>query len=148
MKPVLLFLTTVVAAGALQTPSTFAPSADDTRAIEKKLSDLSARVTALRAQKADPALVADVDVYRRAAELILRFAEEFATKAFVADTQAVIDTGVTRARELEAGAPSWPKRKGHVIRALPHPLIGVIANRSADRLNADILTAVPHRIYV
>src|SRR6185295_1219887 len=92
------------------------PSADETRAIEKKVADLSARVKSLGAKKTDPALLADVDVYRKAAEYILRFPEEFASRAFVADTLAVLDTGLARARELDAGAPSWPKQSGHVVR--------------------------------
>src|SRR6266540_3366375 len=53
-------------------------------------------------RSSDPALRADVDIYRKAVEYILRFPEEFATPAFVADTRAVLDTGLTRARELEA----------------------------------------------
>ena len=53
---------------------------------------------------------------RKAAEYILRFPEEFASDRFAADTLAVLDTGLARARELAAGAPSWPARKGHVVR--------------------------------
>src|SRR5207249_9874187 len=90
--------------------------ADEKRAIEKKGIELASRVDALAGRKVDPSLLADVDIYRKAAEYILRFPEEFATKAFIPNTMAVLDTGLTRARELEAGAPSWPKRKGHVVR--------------------------------
>ena len=127
MKPANLLLTLCFATGALQTPTTppapserqrvEGPSPDEMRAIEKKLTDLSARVKALGAGPTDRALLADVDIYRKAAEYILRFPEEFATKAFVGNTLSVLDTGLTRARELEAGAPSWPTRKGHVVRA-------------------------------
>jgi len=118
MKSAGLLLTMFFAAGVLQTPTAIpAPSADDIRAIERKQGDLSAHIKALDAKKADPALRADVDIYRKAVEYILRFPEEFATPAFVADTRAVLDTGLTRARELEAGSPSWAKRKGHVVRA-------------------------------
>ena len=117
MKSACLLVASLLAAGVLQAPTVQPPSPDETRAIEKKLADLSSRVAALGAKKADPALVADVDIYRKAAEYILRFPEEFATKAFITDTLAVVDTGLTRARELEAGTPSWPKRTGHVVRA-------------------------------
>jgi len=41
------------------------------------MSALSARVSALAAKHADAALLADVDVYRKAAEWILRYPEEF-----------------------------------------------------------------------
>jgi hypothetical protein len=79
--------------------------------------ELAARVDALRARKADAALLADVDVYRKAAQFILRFPEEFATRQYVADTLTVLETGLRRAAELEAGAPSWTRQTGHVVRA-------------------------------
>ena len=117
MKVICLLLVIGVAAIAQAPPSAEPPSADGRRAIEKKMTELASRVDALASRKGDPALLADVDIYRKAAEYILRFPEEFATKAFTPNTMAVLDTGLTRARELETGAPSWPKRKGHVIRA-------------------------------
>ena len=120
-KTTCLFLTIAVAAIVLQAAqapqSAGPPSADEKRAIEKKMTELASRVEALAAGKADRSLVADVDIYRKAAEYILRFPEEFGAKASTADTMSVLDTGLARARELEAGAPSWPKRKGHVLRA-------------------------------
>jgi dienelactone hydrolase len=107
-----------LAAQASQAPQAPAqPNADEKRAIEKKMSDLAARVDALAARELDRSLLADVDIYRKAAEYILRFPEEFVTRAFIANTMSVLDTGLARAGELEAGAPSWPKRKGHVVRA-------------------------------
>src|SRR5262249_10590902 len=127
MRPASLFLGVFVAAAALQTaPPVYHPSADETRAMEAKVSDLSARINGLRAKKADPALLADVDIYRRAAELILRFPEEFASQRFVADTLAVLDTGLARVRELDAGAPSWPERKGHVVRGYVSRVDGTV----------------------
>jgi len=93
------------------------PSADQTLAMEKKLTELASRVDALRAKKADAALLADVDIYRKAVTYILRFPEEFAKPEYVAHALSVLETGLTRAKELEAGAPSWTKRKGHVVRA-------------------------------
>jgi dienelactone hydrolase len=93
------------------------PSADETRAIGKKLAELTSHVEALAARNADPALLADVAIYAKAAEYILRFPEEFTARASTANTMSVLDAGIARARELEAGAPSWPTRKGHVVRA-------------------------------
>ena len=125
MKFTFVMAAALVAAGAAQTPS-FTPAASDIHAIEQKSADLSARVDALRAKHADAALVADVDIYRRAAELILKFPEEFASQAFVADTLAVLDAGMARARALEAGAASWPKRKGHVVRGYVSRVDGTV----------------------
>jgi len=123
MRPAALILATLVAAGAAQTLQTTSPtpttgpSPADLQRITTKLRELSDRMTALGAKRIDPALLADADVYRKAGEFILRFPEEFASDSFVADTLSVIDEGLTRARELEAGAPSWPTKKGHVVRA-------------------------------
>jgi hypothetical protein len=117
----------LAALAAAQTPSPPAlPTADGRREIEHKLTELTSQVKALGASPADPALVADVDVYRKAAEYILRFPEEFATKAFVADTLNVLDTGLTRARELKSGAPSWTTRTGHVVRGYVSRLDGSV----------------------
>ena len=126
MKSACLLVASLLAAGVLQAPVVQPPSADETRAIGRKLADLSSRVNALRAKRADPALIADVDIYRRAAELILRFPEEFANKAFVPNTLAVLDTGLTRASEIEAGAPSWPKKTGHVVRGYVSRVDGTV----------------------
>jgi len=109
MKTACLLLAIGFATYGLQTPPT--PSASERRAIQQKLSDLWTRVDGLRGKGADPTWIADVDIFRKAAEYIIRFPEEFASHAFVADTLAVLDTGLTRARELEAGTPSWPKRR-------------------------------------
>ena len=106
MKETCLLLMMALAATAAEQPS-----AEEKRQMEAKISELASRVKALAAKKADPALLADVDIYRKAAEYILRFPEEFATRPFIANTIAVLDTGLARAKELEAGAPSWPKRK-------------------------------------
>jgi hypothetical protein len=38
--------------------------------IEKKITELASRVEALFARKPDPSLLADVDIYRKAAECI------------------------------------------------------------------------------
>src|SRR5438477_808952 len=121
MKETCLLLMMALAATAAEQPS-----AEEKRQMEAKISELASRVKALAAKKADPALLADVDIYRKAAEYILRFPEEFATRPFIANTIAVLDTGLARAKELEAGAPSWPKRKGHVIRAYVSRLDGSV----------------------
>jgi dienelactone hydrolase len=116
MKSAALLFVTLSTAAALQTAPVHGPTPDERREIERKLADLSSRLRALSTRKIDPALLADVEIYRHAAVYILRFPEEFASGAFVRDTLAIVDTGLSRAGELEAGAASWPRRKGHVVR--------------------------------
>jgi hypothetical protein len=55
----------------------FPPTADQKAEIHKKLAELSARIAALGSNKADPQLLADVQIYKKAVEYILRFPDEF-----------------------------------------------------------------------
>jgi hypothetical protein len=82
---------------------------EERREIEQRIADLDAALQPQRAR-------VDAEVYLKAAQWILRF-DEFYTKAYVGQTLAVLETGLQRARELAAGEPGWPKRKGWVSRA-------------------------------
>ncbi|MCC6367817.1 MAG: prolyl oligopeptidase family serine peptidase [Bryobacterales bacterium] len=64
----------------------------------------------------NPDVSADVAVYFKAGEWILRHPEEFLTKAYYDNTVKVLDAGQARARELESGHPSWPDASGRIAR--------------------------------
>lgn len=97
-------------------PPSYKPSADETAAVRTKLSALEEKIIALR-RHVPVADLADVEIYHKAADYILRYPEEFLTKAFYENTLKVLDAGMVRAAELEAGKPSWRVRKGRVVRA-------------------------------
>ncbi|MHB8817277.1 MAG: hypothetical protein ACYDAE_28995, partial [Steroidobacteraceae bacterium] len=59
----------------------YQPTAEEQRQIQDKMAALSSRLKALAAKHTDGDLLADVDVYRKAAEWIMRYPEEFYTKA-------------------------------------------------------------------
>ncbi len=103
----------VVAQG--QEPKVFPPSAEQKAEIHKKLAELSARIAAL-GDKTDPGLLADVQIYRKAADYILRFPEEFFGPNYAAETIMALNTGIGRAIELENGTSSWTKKTGNVVR--------------------------------
>ena len=107
-----------VAALSAQAPEekVFPPTADQKAEIHKKLAELSARIAALGDKKADPALLADVQIYKKAADYILRFPEEFFGANYAAETISALDTGIGRALELEGGSASWTKKTGNVVR--------------------------------
>jgi pimeloyl-ACP methyl ester carboxylesterase len=104
----------------------YQPTAEEQRQIQEKMTALSSRVKALAAKHTDADLLADVDVYRKAAEWILRYPEEFYTKAYAANTVAALNKGLARAKELESGPPSWPKQKGRLVRAYISPVDGSV----------------------
>jgi pimeloyl-ACP methyl ester carboxylesterase len=101
----------MVATGA----APYKPSDGELQQIRAKTDELA---TVLKRLRADDALLADVEVYHKAAVWIVRYAnEEFYSKQYVADTLAVLDRGLARAKELAAGKPSWPAQKGRLVRA-------------------------------
>src|SRR3954470_1956680 len=106
-KLTLLGLLTVLA----QAADPYHPTDAEKRQIKDKTASLSGHIAALAAKHTDAALLADVDVYRKAADWILRYPEEFYAKAYAPNAVAALEKGLARAAELEAGAPSWPKQK-------------------------------------
>jgi hypothetical protein len=93
----------------------YRPTTEELSGIRAKLTVLTHRLNALGAT-ADGALLADVEIYRKAGEWILRYPEEFYTKAYVANALNVLDRGIARAADLEHGQPSWPRQKGRLVR--------------------------------
>ena len=74
----------------------FPPTTDQKAEIHKKLAELSARIAALGSNKADPQLLADVQIYKKAVEYILRFPDEFFGANYAVETIAALDTGIGR----------------------------------------------------
>ena len=117
LKKLCVFLLLGAAVAAQRgAPQTYPPTAEQRQMIDAKLADLTSRIKALAAKKTDPALLADVDIYRKAADFILRYPEEFSTKNYTPETIKVLDDGLARAKEVEAGGSSWTKKTGHVVR--------------------------------
>ena len=114
----------VVAQG--QGAKVFPPTADQKAEIHKKLAELSARLAALGSKKTDPQLLADVQIYKKAAEYILRFPDEFFGANYAAETITALDTGIGRAIELENGTSSWTKKTGNVVRGFVSRIDGSV----------------------
>ncbi len=96
----------------------YQPTDAEKQQIQAKVDELAAALKQLAAKKIDAALFADVEVYHKAADWILRYAnEEFYAKRYVADALAALDRGLARAKELAAKKPSWPAQKGRLVRA-------------------------------
>ena len=83
--------------------------------IEQKIDEIDAVLRPMRGRVGDDYLV-DVEVYLKAARWILRY-DEFFSKAYVAQTLAILTTGMQRAQQLASGHPVWPKRTGPLVRA-------------------------------
>ncbi|MCX7827422.1 MAG: alpha/beta hydrolase-fold protein, partial [Verrucomicrobiae bacterium] len=99
-------------------PTPYKPTEAEMSQIRAKADELAAALKGLSVREADDKLLADVEVYHKAAMWILRYAdEEFYAKRYVADTRAALDRGLGRAKEFAAGKPLWPAQKGRLVRA-------------------------------
>src|SRR5687768_6846890 len=112
-----LLLSSAAFTQATRSAAPYVPTADEKSAVEAKLDDLGRRVAALRASAKHEALLGDVEVYHKAAAWILRYPEEFYTKAYHANTLRALDRGLERAASLDQGQSPWASQRGRVLRA-------------------------------
>ena len=88
---------------------------EQTQAIIKKLGELNDVIAKVRKTDAAYFLVADVEVYAKAAEWILRH-NEFYQPAYAQNTLITLDTGLARGNELLKGNAPWRNAIGKTIR--------------------------------
>ena len=98
----------------------------ETAQIKRKLAELQQMVDGLEGKTNDLRLLADVDVYAKAAEWILRHNEFYLPRKREGKTQglsrypqytlAALETGASRAKKLAAGKSPWVLQTGSTIR--------------------------------
>jgi dienelactone hydrolase len=93
----------------------FPPTPEQRRLIADKTAELQSAIDQLRPRVSDEVLV-DAEVYLKAARWIVRF-DEFYAEAYAAQTLAVLDSGLERARLAATGEPPWVHQTGSVCRA-------------------------------
>jgi pimeloyl-ACP methyl ester carboxylesterase len=94
----------------------YPPSSEQVAEIRRKMAQLAERLSASRENKVADETLVEVEIFHKAAEWIGRH-NEYYYKDSVAKTLALLDAGLARAGELEAGKPTWPTATGLVIRA-------------------------------
>jgi pimeloyl-ACP methyl ester carboxylesterase len=85
--------------------------AEDLAALKSKSEQIGLLVKELRAKHADAALVGDVEVFAKAGRFLVEFPELFGTQAAIDHSMAVLDQGIGRAKELQAGQAPWTTGK-------------------------------------
>jgi dienelactone hydrolase len=94
----------------------FPPSAGQAAEIGRKIALLQERLSDLRNKNVSDESVVEVEIFHKAAVWIGRFNEYFRKDA-ADQTLALLDIGLARAAELDAGKSSWTFATGRVIRA-------------------------------
>jgi hypothetical protein len=90
----------------------YRPTEEEKRHIRLRMNELGRVLEGLRGRP----LVEDVEIYHKAARWMLRFEEEFYKPEYVKHTLAGLERGLARAKELAAGKPGWPAKKGRLSR--------------------------------
>lgn len=98
-------------------PAPYKPTPSELTAIRSKMAELDAKIQPLMVRHRAADTLADVVIFHKAADFIMRHPEEFLTKAYYDNTLKALDTGMARAAELASTKPSWPDRKGRTARA-------------------------------
>ena len=75
--------------------------------IRSKSEQIETIVSALKAAHADATLVGDVEVYAHTGRMLLEFPDLFGTQAAIDHAMETLDSGVARARQLQAGQSPW-----------------------------------------
>lgn len=88
----------------------------ETLVIRTRLAELQTAIARLKTEAVEPHLLADVEIYAKAADWIVRH-NEFYKPAYVGSTLAALETGRDRAAQLEAGEARWEFFPGKGIRA-------------------------------
>ena len=111
---------------AQQAAVTFHATPDDLTAIRSKVEKIDTGVRAARARHVDEDLIADVDVYAKVGKWVLEFPEDFFAADDVKHTLAVLDTGIQRAEQLQAGHSPWTEPKGKRVHGYYSALDGSV----------------------
>lgn len=122
MRSLFCVILSAAALAAQPAAQPYTPSDEEKHQIETRSAELG---TLLNKLERNP-LYADVAIYRKAGDFILRHPEEFANAGYVKDTLAALDKGIARARELASGTPSWTDSKGRLVRAYVSSIDGSV----------------------
>jgi dienelactone hydrolase len=97
-------------------PPSYVPTAEEREQLMTKTAALEKQISSLRS-RVDAALLADVEVYHKAAAWLLRYPEECYTRAYLTNAMLVLDRGLDRTKALAHGQSPWTTQTGQVARA-------------------------------
>jgi hypothetical protein len=98
----------------------------DRQQVQAKLTELDALIKPIKAKRGEDDLMADVDVHSKAAHWVLEFPEDVTNATDIRNVLAVLDRGIERAKQLQAGQSPWTTQKGTVAFGYYSPLDGSV----------------------
>jgi hypothetical protein len=133
-------------AGRGRGPAPVQVKPEDLARIREKSEQIEAIVKDLRAKKADPALLGDVEIYAKAGRFLIEYPELINTQNALDHSTVVLDQGIERARQLQNGQSPWTAGASQ-IHAYYSELDGSVQPYHVS-LPANYDPAKPVRLYV
>lgn len=97
------------------TPNPITAKPEELAKIQEKTSQIEALVTDLKAKRAKPELVADVEVYVHAGRMLLEYPDMFGNQASIEHAFLTLDQGMERGRQLQSNQPQWNQGKKQIL---------------------------------
>ena len=82
--------------------------------IKGQTAQMAALVTDLKAKRANPALVTDVEVYAHAGQMLLEYPDMFTNQSAIEHAFTTLDQGIERAKQLLSNQPQWNQGKRQI----------------------------------
>jgi len=96
------------------TPPPIQAKPEELAKIKERTAQLDALVKELKAKRAQPELVGDVQVYAHAGHMLLEYPDMFANQSAINNAFTTLDQGMERAKQLQAGQPQWNQGKRQI----------------------------------
>lgn len=101
--------------GGTPPPPPIQPKPEELAKIKEKSEQIEALVKELRARRADPTMIGDVEVFAKSGRMLLEYPELIGTQAALDRVYPVLDRGIERAKQLQAGKPEWNQGKKQIL---------------------------------
>jgi hypothetical protein len=96
------------------TPPPIQAKPDELAKIAEKTAQIDALVKELKARRAKPELVGDVQIYAHAGRMLLEYPDMFANQSAVDRAFTTLDQGIERGKQLQANQPQWNQGKKQI----------------------------------
>jgi pimeloyl-ACP methyl ester carboxylesterase len=96
------------------TPPPITAKPEELAKIKDKTAQIEALVADLKAKRAKPELVTDVEVYAHAGRMLLEYPDMFTNQGAIDRAFTTLDQGIERAHQLQANQPQWNQGKRQV----------------------------------
>jgi len=96
------------------TPPPIQAKPEELARINEKTAQIEALVKELKAKRAAPELVTDVEVYAHAGKMLIEYSDMFGNQAAIEHAYVTLDQGIERGKQLLANQPEWNQGKRQI----------------------------------